>query len=81
MCKKVLDTFCNYYGHRIDTYKTNICFSKGVDDDLGRRICNILGFHRVQNLGTYLGKAFFHERVTSNTLHFIVGKVRSKLQC
>ncbi|KAL1078057.1 hypothetical protein V6Z11_D10G136600 [Gossypium hirsutum] len=37
-------------------------------------------FQEVQNLNTYLGVPLFHERVTSNTLSFIVDKVRQKLQ-
>lgn len=78
--KGVLDSFCGYFGHRINAHKTNLCFSKGVDDDLGVRLCNILGFHKVKNLGTYLGVPLFHDRVTNNILRFIVDMVRSKLQ-
>ncbi|KAA3469798.1 LINE-1 reverse transcriptase isogeny [Gossypium australe] len=34
----------------------------------------------VHNLGTYLGVPLLHDRVTKNTLNFVVDKVRKKLQ-
>ncbi|MBA0785724.1 hypothetical protein Gotri_025144, partial [Gossypium trilobum] len=70
--KGVLNIFCEYSGHKINAYKTNVCFSKGVDDALAENLCNILGFQRVQNLGKYLGVPFFHNRVIANTLRFVV---------
>ncbi|KAA3481303.1 reverse transcriptase [Gossypium australe] len=33
--KNILDDFCDYSGHRINSRKTNIFFSKVVDDNLG----------------------------------------------
>ncbi|KAH1130409.1 hypothetical protein J1N35_001787 [Gossypium stocksii] len=54
-------------------------FSKGVNEDIQRRISGFLGIKVVQNLGTYLGVPLFHEKVTNNKLRFVVDKVRSKL--
>lgn len=59
--------------------KTNIFFSRRVDGSVGRSISRFFGFQEVSNLGTYLGVPFFHEKVTNNTLHFVVDKVRNKL--
>ncbi|XP_040946155.1 uncharacterized protein [Gossypium hirsutum] len=54
--------------------KTNIFFSRRVDGSVGRSISRFFGFQEVSNLGTYLGVPFFHEKVTNNTLHFVVDK-------
>ncbi|KAL1112044.1 hypothetical protein V6Z11_D02G102300 [Gossypium hirsutum] len=54
-------------------------FSKGVDEDIQRRISGFFGFQVVQNLSLYLGISLFHEKVTNNTLRFVIDKVRSKL--
>lgn len=78
--KKVLDSFCEYLGHMINVNKSNVCFSKGVDDVLGSNLCRILGFRRVTNFGCYLGIPLFHDKVTNSSLRFVVDKVRSKLQ-
>ncbi|KAH1081133.1 hypothetical protein J1N35_020894 [Gossypium stocksii] len=54
--------------------------ARGVNDELVGRLCHTLGFHKVQNLEKYLGVPLFHNRVTNNTLHFVVDNVRSKLK-
>ncbi|KAA3465652.1 Retrovirus-related Pol polyprotein LINE-1 [Gossypium australe] len=51
----------------------------GVDEDIQRRISGFYGFQVVQNIGLYLGVSLFHEKVTNNTLRFVVDKMRSKL--
>lgn len=48
---KVLDTLCSYSGHSVNMQKSNIFFSRGVEEDLGRRINRLFGFQMVQNLG------------------------------
>ncbi|KAK5776842.1 hypothetical protein PVK06_044807 [Gossypium arboreum] len=77
--KNILDDFCNYSGHKINIRKTNIFFSKGVDSNSRKCISSFFGFQEVDNLGLYLGVPLFHERVTNNTLRFVVDKVRNKL--
>ncbi|KAH1131016.1 hypothetical protein J1N35_002394 [Gossypium stocksii] len=78
--KTILDDFCTIPGHKINARKTNIFFSKGVDDNIVNSISSAFGFQRVYSLGHYLGVPLFHQRVTSSTLQFVVEKVRSKLQ-
>ncbi|KAH1045760.1 hypothetical protein J1N35_036544 [Gossypium stocksii] len=78
--KTFLEDFCALSGHRINAKKTNIFFSKGVDDNMVNSISTVFGFQSVHNLGYYLGVLLFHQRVTSSTLQFVVEKVRSKLQ-
>ncbi|MBA0575969.1 hypothetical protein Golob_024582 [Gossypium lobatum] len=51
-----------------------------VDDALIDLINGLLRFQRVQNLRTYLGVPLFHEKVTNNTLQFVVEKLCNKLQ-
>ncbi|KAH1121552.1 hypothetical protein J1N35_004712 [Gossypium stocksii] len=52
---------------------------RGVDDPTTDTISTLLEFQRVNNLGHYLGVPLFHQRVTSNTLQFVVEKVHGKL--
>ncbi|MBA0878438.1 hypothetical protein Goshw_000096, partial [Gossypium schwendimanii] len=67
-------------GQRINVRKTNVLFSKGVDNILGERLGDVLGFLQVQNLGSYLGVLLFHERITNRSLRFLVEKVKAKFQ-
>ncbi|KAA3485398.1 Retrovirus-related Pol polyprotein LINE-1 [Gossypium australe] len=80
LIKAVLDSFCDFFGHKINSRKTNIFFSKGVDEMVADSISFWFGFQKVQNLGCYLGVPLFHKRVTNSTMHFVVEKVRGKLQ-
>ncbi|KAK5811979.1 hypothetical protein PVK06_027373 [Gossypium arboreum] len=75
----VLETFCGVSGHNVNLQKSNMVFSKGVDEDIQRRISGLFGFQVVQNLDSYLGVPLFHKKVTNNTLRFVVDKVKSKL--
>lgn len=54
-------------------------FSQGVVQEVGEELSGFLGFHKVQDLGTYLGTLLFHKRSTITSLRFIVEKVRAKL--
>lgn len=54
-------------------------FSRGVEDNLCNQISRLLGFQKVQDLGTYMGTLLFHKRVTNATMGFIVEKARAKL--
>ncbi|KAK5845345.1 hypothetical protein PVK06_001517 [Gossypium arboreum] len=77
--KGILDRFCALSGHKVNANKTNIFFSKGVDEDTVVLISSLLGFQRVHNLGHYLGVLLLHQRITSSTLRFVVEKVHEKL--
>ncbi|MBA0598088.1 hypothetical protein Gorai_007867, partial [Gossypium raimondii] len=79
--KTILEEFYDFSSHKINAGKTNLFFSNRVDEDLNKRIGGILGFQTVTDLNTYLGVPIFHERVTNNTLRFVVDMARSKLHC
>ncbi|KAA3460916.1 Retrovirus-related Pol polyprotein LINE-1 [Gossypium australe] len=72
----ILDDFCVMSGHKINVRKTNIFFSKGVDDNMVNSISTVFEFQRVHNLSHYLGVPLFYQWVTSSTLQFVVEKVR-----
>lgn len=76
----LLKQFCDYTGQWVSTQKSNIFFSKGIDNGLGDQISTLLDFHEVQNLGTYLGVPLLHDRITKSTQNFMVDKVRRRLQ-
>ncbi|KAH1129815.1 hypothetical protein J1N35_001193 [Gossypium stocksii] len=77
--RNILDKFYDYSRHRINSQKTNIFFSNGVDDNLRERISNFFGFQKVTNLGVYWGVPLLHDKVNNNTLSFVVDRVRNKL--
>ncbi|KAA3473450.1 LINE-1 reverse transcriptase isogeny [Gossypium australe] len=58
---------------------SNIFFSKNTGADTRNQISQLFGFQEVQNLGMYLGVPLLHDRVTKNTLNFVVDKIRRKL--
>lgn len=80
MIKKTLENLCGFSRHQINTNKTIICFSKGIDKNYGRRLCETIGFQKVHNLGSYLGFPLFYERITNSFLRFVVKKVKARLQ-
>lgn len=77
--RSLLERFCEYSGHWINAKKTYIYFSKGVDDTTGLHLSSVLGFHRVHDLSMYLGVPLLHEKISNSTLHFVVDKIRNKL--
>ncbi|KAA3475886.1 RNA-directed DNA polymerase (Reverse transcriptase) [Gossypium australe] len=78
--KSIITLFCEISGHKISARKSNIFFSKNTEDESRNQISQLFGFHEVQNLGKYLGVPLLHDRVTKNTLNFVVDKIRRKLQ-
>ncbi|KAH1030724.1 hypothetical protein J1N35_042898 [Gossypium stocksii] len=54
--------------------------SEGVDATVADSISYSFGFQEVQNIGHYFGVPLFHKRVTNNTMHFVVEKVRGRIQ-
>lgn len=73
--KDTLDMFCGFSGHKINALKTNIFFSKGVEDSIADTISSLFGFQQTENLKHYLGVPLFHQRVMNSTLQFVVEKV------
>ncbi|KAA3472023.1 reverse transcriptase [Gossypium australe] len=75
----ILSLFCGISGHKISARKSQIFFSKNTETDTRNQISQLFGFQEVQNLGKYLGVPLMHDRVTKNTLDFVVDKIRRKL--
>lgn len=78
--KEILNDFCELSGHKVNPRKTNIFFSKGVEEIMADRLSNLLSFQKVDDLGRYLRVPLFHKRVTNITPHFVIEKVYKKLQ-
>ncbi|KAA3475230.1 Retrovirus-related Pol polyprotein LINE-1 [Gossypium australe] len=77
--ESIISLFCEISGHKISVKKSNIFFSKNTEDETRNQIRQLFGFQEVQNLGKYLGVPLLHDKVTKNTLSFIVDKIRRKL--
>ncbi|KAA3463577.1 LINE-1 reverse transcriptase isogeny [Gossypium australe] len=77
--ERILSLFCGISGHKISARKSQIFFSKNTEADTRNQISQLFGFQEVQNLGMYLGVPLLHDRVTKNTLDFVVDKIRRKL--
>ncbi|KAA3466590.1 LINE-1 reverse transcriptase isogeny [Gossypium australe] len=75
MIKDVLNTFGSASGHKVNTYKTNVFFSKNTEPRVVAEICGVLGFNETIDLGSYLGMLLFHRRVTTNTFNFVIEKI------
>ncbi|MBA0873317.1 hypothetical protein Goshw_000773, partial [Gossypium schwendimanii] len=80
LLKEILHGFFELSVHKDNPRKTNIFFSKGVEEYVSSMLSNMLGFQKVHDLGHYLGVSLFHQRVTNSTMYFVVEKVRMKLQ-
>ncbi|KAH1113395.1 hypothetical protein J1N35_006773 [Gossypium stocksii] len=80
LLKEILHDFCELLGHKLNLRKTYIFFSKGVGELVSSMLSNMIGFQKAHDLGHYLGVPLFHQRVTNNTMYFVVEKVRMKLQ-
>jgi hypothetical protein len=50
-----LDMFCQASGQKINNHKTQVFFSKNVDNELKEEILQHTGFSQVNNFGKYLG--------------------------
>ncbi|KAA3453051.1 Retrovirus-related Pol polyprotein LINE-1 [Gossypium australe] len=79
LLKSILSLFCETSGHKISTRKSNIFYSNNTEVETLNQISQLFGFQEVQNLGKYLGVPLLHDRVTKNTLNFIVDKIRRNL--
>lgn len=77
--KTILDQFCVYFGHKVNTSKSKIYLSTNTDFNARLLVDNILSFQQVEELGTYLGVPLFHRRVTKNMFQFLVDKMQKKL--
>lgn len=80
LLKEILNNFCEVFDNKVNARKTNMFFSKRVEEFMTNMLNNLLAFQKVHNLGHYLRIPFFHQRVTNSTMYFGVEKVRMNLQ-
>lgn len=80
LLRGILKDFYNLSSHRVNGRKSNIFFSKGVNEETENLLSDIMGFNRVQNLGSYLGIPLLHEKVNNSTLRFVVDCICKKLE-
>ncbi|CAJ2669949.1 unnamed protein product [Trifolium pratense] len=74
-----LDIFCQASGQKINNQKTEIYFSKNVDQQLREDILNHTGYKHVNNIGRYLGANISPGRSTRGKFHNIIDKIQNKL--
>jgi hypothetical protein len=74
-----LDLFCQASGQKINSQKTQIFFSKNVDNQLRDDILLHIGFSHVNSFGRYLGANLTTGRSTRGHFKHIVQKIQNKL--
>ncbi|KAH1097786.1 hypothetical protein J1N35_014707 [Gossypium stocksii] len=47
LLKEILDNFCDVSGHNVNSWKTNMFFSKGVQEPMTNMLTNLLGFQKL----------------------------------
>lgn len=75
LMKSILDLFCRCSGQKVSEAKTRIFFSKNVDNQVKRRVCEVAGFQMMDDLRKYLGVPILYHRVNRNSFRFILDKV------
>ncbi|GAU42748.1 hypothetical protein TSUD_77850 [Trifolium subterraneum] len=74
-----LDLFCQASGQKINNQKTEIYFSKNVDQQLKEDILQHTCFKHVNNIGKYLGANITHGRATRGKFKNIIDKIQNRL--
>ncbi|GAU35182.1 hypothetical protein TSUD_319920 [Trifolium subterraneum] len=74
-----LDQFCQASGQKINNQKTQVYFSKNVDQRTKDDILQHTGFTHVNSLGKYLGANIAPGRTTRGKFQHIIGKMQDKL--
>ncbi|GAU36844.1 hypothetical protein TSUD_213680 [Trifolium subterraneum] len=74
-----LEQFCLASGQNINSQKTQIFFSKNVDQRTRDDIVQHTGFTQVNNLGKYLGANIAPGRSTRGKFQHIIGKIQNRL--
>ncbi|CAJ2627891.1 unnamed protein product [Trifolium pratense] len=74
-----LDLFCQAFGQKINTQKTQIFFSKNVDEKLRDDILQHTGFSQVNSLGKYLGAHLSSGRTNRCHFNHIIQKIQTRL--
>jgi hypothetical protein len=74
-----LDLFCQASGQKINSQKTEIYFSKNVDQQLREDIVHHTGYKQVNNMGRYLGANIDPGRATRGKFSNIIDKIQNRL--
>jgi hypothetical protein len=74
-----LEMFCQASGQRINNQKTQIFFSKNVDNQLRQDILQHTGFIQANSLGRYLGANICPGRTTRGHFSHIINKIQNRL--
>jgi hypothetical protein len=74
-----LDLFCEASGQKINSQKTEIFFSKNVDQQLRNDIVHHTGYTPATSLGKYLGANISPGRTTRGKFNHIIGKMQNRL--
>jgi hypothetical protein len=74
-----VDLFRQAFGQKINSQKTEIYFSKNVDQQLREEILHHTGYKHVNNMGRYLGVNFSPGRTTGGKFNNIIEKIQNRL--
>lgn len=77
--KQVKNDFCASSGQKVNLIKSKVFFSKNIIDEKATQLSNELGIEKTENLGNYLGAPLLHQRITKDSVSFILEKMRKKL--
>ena len=77
--KRVLDTFCNCSGQKVNHSKSKLFFSPHTSAENIVTIENELGMNRTNEFGRYLGVPIITDGRDKRAFDSIVDKVRAKL--
>lgn len=79
LIKNFLEEFSALSGHKVNARKTQVCFSSNVEDESTDSLASLLRFQRVNDHGRYLGAPPFQKRIMRRDFHFVIDKIRSRL--
>lgn len=77
--KEILDSFCQFSGHKMNAHKSKVSFSANMKPQDCDMIRATLGFQVEEDLGAYLGVPLLHKRTIMRTFQFVVDKVQKIL--
>lgn len=77
--KRILNTFCDLSGQKINEDKSILIFSPNTPRDDRAIFQDTLQVRQSENLGLYLGLPLSHKRPSRGEVQFVVDKVKRKL--
>ncbi|KAH1083647.1 hypothetical protein J1N35_023408 [Gossypium stocksii] len=79
LIKIFLEEFSALSSHKVNARKTQVCFSSNVEDESTDSLASLLRFQSVNDHGRYLGAPPFQKRIMRRVFHFVINKIRSRL--